>query len=78
MITFFISLLNNLHVYFSAMYLLSYCFDDSDDNILKYFSLCVVVQSESFALFCIGASKGRSTHTRVDSSEVVMQSIKVL
>ena len=28
-----------LHVYFSAMYLLSYCLDDSDDDILQPFSL---------------------------------------
>lgn len=28
-----------LHVYLGAMYLLSYCLDDSDNNILQPFSL---------------------------------------
>ena len=67
-----------LHVYLGAMYLLSYCLDDSDDNILQPFSLWVVVQDESFALLRIGAAEGRRPHAWVDGSKVVMQSIKVL
>lgn len=67
-----------LHVYFGAVYLLSYCLDDSDDNILQPLSLWVVVQDESFALLRIGAAEGRRPHAGVDGSKVVMQSIKVL
>lgn len=60
------------------MYLLSYGFDDPDDDILKPLSLGVVVQDESSALVRIRAPKGRCPHPRVDGSEVVVQSIKVL
>lgn len=67
-----------LHIYFCTVDLLSDCFDDSNDNILKTFSFWIVMQNESLPLLRVGASEGRGSHTRVNSSEVVMQSIQVL
>lgn len=67
-----------LHVYFCTMDLLSYCFDDANDNILQTFSFRIVMQNESLPLLCIRASEGRGSHTRVNCSKVVMQSIQVL
>lgn len=60
------------------MDLLSYCFDDSNDNILQTFSFRIVMQNESFPLLCISASEGRGSHTWVNSSKMVMQGIQVL
>lgn len=67
-----------LHIYFCTVDLLSYRFDDSNDNILETFSFRIVMQNESFPLLRISASKGRGPHTRVNSSKVVMQSIQIL
>lgn len=67
-----------LHVYLSAVYLLSNSLDDPDHNVLKPLSLRVVVQNEPFAFFRIGAPEGRCAHPWVDGSEVVMQGIQVL
>lgn len=67
-----------LHVYLSAVYLLSDGLDDPDHNVLKPLSLRVVVQNESFAFFCVGAPEGRCSHPWVDGSKVVMQGIEVL
>lgn len=67
-----------LHIYFCTMDLLRYGFDDSNDNILQTFSFWIVMQNEPLSLLRVSASKGRGSHTRVNSSKVVMQSIQVL
>jgi hypothetical protein len=67
-----------LHVYLSAVYLLSNSLDNPDHDVLKPLSFRVVVQDEPFAFLRIGAPEGRRAHPWVNGGEVVMQGIEVL
>lgn len=51
--------------------------DNSDNNVLQASSFAVVVKNQRTIGF-LRATKGRRPHARIQSSQVIMQSIKIL
>lgn len=64
-----------LHNYFSSMDLLCHCFNNANYNVLQSFSFWVVMQNKAFSFLCISAPKWWSTHTWINGTKMIMQSI---